>query len=169
MVEEGDQILSSSSSYQDISFSIMGGGAFSLALAKVLSYKGIKTSLLVRDQKVADEINEKRFHPKYLTNCEVPKTMWATANPQLCLHNANFVIHAVPMQSSREFLEINKKFIPDSAPILSVTKGVEQTTFCLMNDVIAETLGKDKVRLSVELRGLQLYTMTTVFNTAWFM
>ena len=131
-------------SFQDIQFSIMGGGAFSLALAKVLSYKGIKSTLLVRDQKVADEINEKRFHPKYLTDCEVPKTMWATSDPEACLKDANYVIHAVPMQASREFLEKNKQYIPHNAPILSVTKGVEQITFQLMNDIIEETLGVDK-------------------------
>jgi glycerol-3-phosphate dehydrogenase (NAD+) len=131
-------------SYRDIRFCIMGGGAFSLALAKVLSYKKIETRLLVRDQKVADYINENNHHPKYLSECPTPKTMWATSDPSTALFNCTYVVHAVPMQQSRAFLEKNKKYIPEKAPILSVTKGVEQTTFALMNDIIVETLGEDK-------------------------
>ena len=54
-------------SYEDVTFGIMGGGAFSLALAKVLSYKNIKSRLLVRDPEVAEQINENRYHPKFVS------------------------------------------------------------------------------------------------------
>lgn len=48
------------------------------------------------------------------------------------------------MQSSRVFLNEIKPHLPPNAPILSVTKGVEQTTFCLMNDIIQEVLGSER-------------------------
>ena len=48
------------------------------------------------------------------------------------------------MQSSRAFLADMKPYLPPEAPILSVTKGVEQSTFCLMNDVIQQTLGAER-------------------------
>ena len=48
------------------------------------------------------------------------------------------------MQSSRQFLTDMKQYLPPDAPILSVTKGVEQSTFCLMNDVIQQTLGTER-------------------------
>ena len=48
------------------------------------------------------------------------------------------------MQSSRQFLSDMKQYLPPEAPILSVTKGVEQSTFCLMNDVIQQTLGTER-------------------------
>ena len=60
------------------------------------------------------------------------------------MKNAHYVVHAVPMQQSRGFLNSVKEHIPPDVPILSVTKGVEQGTFSLMNDVIVETLGEDK-------------------------
>jgi len=129
--------------YSEIKFAILGGGAFSLALAKVLSYKNITSSLLVRNQTVADHINEHHRHPKYLSDCPLPLQLWATADPTVALKDADFVVHAVPMQESRKFLTAMKQFLPPNAPILSVTKGVEQTTFCLMNDVILETLGPE--------------------------
>ena len=84
MQAEGDNIYTGVpgiASYGDVKFTIMGGGAFSLALAKVLSYKDIKTSLLVRDPNVAERINIDRYHPKYLTDCKVPDTVYATSDP----------------------------------------------------------------------------------------
>lgn len=130
-------------SYGDLRFSILGGGAFSLAIAKVLSYKNISTVMLVRNQTVADHINEFHFHPKYLVDSKLPKQLWATSDPKEALKDVSYVIHAVPMQKSRAFLQSIKEFIPVNVPILSVTKGVEQTTFCLMNDIIVQTLGED--------------------------
>ena len=132
------------SAYGDIKFAILGGGAFSLALAQVLSYKNITSNLLVRNQTVADHINEHHFHPKYLPDCPLPTQLFATADPVIALKDVNYIIHAVPMQQSRKFLEYINPFLPPDAPVLSVTKGVEQTTFCLMNDVISQTLGEER-------------------------
>lgn len=84
MQAEGENIytgLPGVAAYADVKFTIMGGGAFSLALAKVLSYKNINTSLLVRDPAVAEHINTERYHPKYLTDCKVPDCMHATSDP----------------------------------------------------------------------------------------
>lgn len=134
----------SSRAYDGVQFAILGGGAFSLALAKVISYKNISSTLLVRNQTVADFINQNHFHPKYLSDCTLPHQMWATADPALALSNATHIVHAVPMQQSRKFLEEVREYFPESASILSVTKGVEQSTFCLMNDVIVQTLGEHR-------------------------
>lgn len=127
--------------YSNIKFSILGGGAFSLALAKVLSYKNISCTMLVRNDTVAQYINEKHFHPKYLTESKLPLQLWATTDPALALQDTKYIIHAVPMQQSRKFLETIKQHIPPKVPILSVTKGVEIGTFSLMSDIFNETIG----------------------------
>lgn len=130
--------------YQNQRFAILGGGAFSLALSKVLSYKNISSNLLVRNQSVADYINTNRYHPKYLTNSLLPRQLWATSDPEAALRNVSYIVHAVPMQQSRSFLKSIKHLIDPKTPILSVTKGVELSTFCLMNELIVETLGEDQ-------------------------
>jgi len=141
MTEEG---VTQFNPYENTRFTIMGGGAFSLALAKVLSYKNIKSTLLVRQQEVADHINTNHRHPKYLSDLDTPSTMWATSDPIKALEGATYVVHAVPMQQSRKFLEGIRPHLPKDAPVLSVTKGVEQNTFALMNDIILETLGPER-------------------------
>ena len=129
--------------YSHIKFSILGGGAFSLAMARVLSYKNISCNLLVRSESVAQYINENHYHPKYLTDSLLPSQLRATSDPATALNGTNYIIHAVPMQQSREFLGSIKHLIRPKIPILSVTKGVELGTFSLMYDVLNETIGSN--------------------------
>ena len=129
--------------FSHIKFSILGGGAFSLAMARVLSYKNISCNLLVRSESVAQYINENHYHPKYLTDSLLPSQLRATSDPAIALNGTNYIIHAVPMQQSREFLGSIKHLILPKVPILSVTKGVELGTFSLMNDIFNETIGSN--------------------------
>jgi glycerol-3-phosphate dehydrogenase (NAD+) len=111
-----------------IKFSILGGGAFSLALAQVLSHKNITSTMLVRTEDVANHINTYHKHPKYLPGSTLPNQLCATCDPEIALKNADYIIHAVPMQQSRAFLTKMKPYFSRNIPILSVTKGVEQGT-----------------------------------------
>lgn len=139
-----EAIRSTELSSSHLKFTICGGGAFSLAIAKVLSYKNISISMLVRNQTVADHINEFHYHPKYLTDCLLPSQLWATSDPAMALADADYIVLAVPCQESRKFLTGIKELLPPKAAIMSVTKGVEEGTFCLMNDIITETLGTER-------------------------
>jgi glycerol-3-phosphate dehydrogenase len=139
-----EAIRSTELSSSELKFTIMGGGAFSLAMSKILGDKNISISMLVRNQTVADCINENHFHPKYLSDCPLPTQLFATSDAELALKDADYIIHAVPCQQSRKFLTSVKQFMPPNAPIMSVTKGVEEGTFCLMNDIITETLGTER-------------------------
>jgi len=124
-------------------FAIIGGGAFSLALAKVLSHKNIESKLLVRNETVAHYINQHRHHPKYLAQFMLPNVVSATHDPIQAFKDVNYIIHCIPMQSSRSYLDSIKHLIPAHLPIISATKGVEQNTHSLMSQVLAETVGNE--------------------------
>jgi glycerol-3-phosphate dehydrogenase (NAD+) len=130
-----------SSRYDNLRFTILGGGSFSLALAKVLSDKSISCKLLVRNESFAEIINKNHYHPKYLSSYTLSSKITACTDPSEALAHCDYVIHAIPMQSSRSFLQNIKNHIKPEVPILSVTKGIEQKTFCLMNEILAETFG----------------------------
>ena len=63
----------------------------------------------MRDSEVAKQINENRYHPKYLTDCKIPETTWATADPKEALMDVDYIVHAVPMQQSRNFPLVSKR------------------------------------------------------------
>lgn len=135
--------IASADRYKYQKVAILGGGAFSLAMAKVLSYKNISMKMLVRNESVAEHINTHRLHPKYLSDLMLPEQLLATVDIDEALLDATLIIHAVPMQQSRKFLIGIKDKLPKGVPIMSVTKGVEQETFSLMSDIIVETLGSE--------------------------
>jgi len=122
----------------------MGGGNFGLALASVLGRKGIPVTLLVRSEEIASELNDHHRHPRYMSDITLPTSIRATADPQTALSDATYVVHSVPVQYSRSFLEDVKEYIPKGVPVLSASKGIETTSLGFMADILRETLGDER-------------------------
>lgn len=127
-----------------VRIAVMGGGNFGLAMASICSRKGYPTTILVRDEQIAMGINTQHRHPRYMQGVELPHRLRATSDPKECLPDATYIIHAVPCQYSRAFLEGVKKYIPPGAPILSVSKGIETTSLGFMADLLKDVLGEDR-------------------------
>ena len=127
-----------------VRITVMGGGNFGLALATVCARNGIPTTLLVRNKEIADFINTKHQHPRYMQNITFPSRIRATSNPKECFSDATYIIHAVPCQYSREFLTSVAEYIPPSTPVLSVSKGIETTSLGFMADILKECLGEER-------------------------
>lgn len=127
-----------------VRMAVIGGGNFALALATVAARQNIPTTLLLRDQATADKINSEHRHPRYMTDISLPKNVRATADPESALGDATYIIHAVPVQFSREFLEKVKDYIPVGVPVLSASKGIETTNLGFMVDILKDCLGKDR-------------------------
>eukprot|EP00978_Attheya_sp_CCMP212_P045594 scaffold352502_cov61-Attheya_sp.AAC.1 len=123
---------------------VMGGGNFGLALATVLGRKAIPTTILVRSQEVADSLNANHRHPRYMSDLDLPTCIFATADPATALSDATYIIHAVPVQFSREFLMDVKDYVPTSVPVLSASKGIETSSLGFMADILKDCLGEDR-------------------------
>jgi len=90
-----------------------------------------------RDARIlADEINETSRNGDYLPGVDLPKTLTATSNLQAALVNATQVYIAIPSQSLRETLGEWKELIPENATVISLMKGLEQSTGARMSEVI---------------------------------
>lgn len=123
---------------------VMGGGNFGLALATVCARQGIPTTLLVRSEEIADAINKEHHHPRYMKDLQLPTKIRATKDPEVALPDATYIIHAVPVQYSRDFLKSVKKFIAPTTPVMSVSKGIETSSLGFMADILKEELGEDR-------------------------
>ena len=97
-----------------VRIAVVGGGNFGLALASVCARKGIPTTLLVRTEDVADSINYHHIHPRYMSDIVLPQKIRATTSAQNALSDATYIIHAVPVQYSRDFLNsVRNSFLPE--------------------------------------------------------
>jgi glycerol-3-phosphate dehydrogenase (NAD+) len=138
------QMKSSTPPPYPVRVAVMGGGNFGLAIASLCARQGIPTTLLVRSEEVAEEINTNHTHPRYMTGLPLSPKVRATTKPEECLPDATYIIHAVPCQYSRKFLEGVKDYIPTGTPVLSVSKGIETTSLGFMADVLRDVLGEER-------------------------
>lgn len=127
-----------------VRIAVMGGGNFGLALASVTARKGIPTTILVRSQKVADKINWEHYHPSYMSDFQLPVRLRATTDPAECLPDATYIVHAVPVQYSRDFLTSVSQYIPPATPVISGSKGIEISTLGFMADILTDCLGRER-------------------------
>jgi len=127
-----------------IRIAVMGGGNFGLAMGSICARQGLPTTILVRDEEIAKSINRDHKHPRYMSDVKLPSRLRATADPNECLPDATYIIHAVPCQYSRKFLESVASYIPSQTPILSVSKGIETSSMGFMADVIKDVLGDQR-------------------------
>ena len=123
---------------------VLGGGNFGLALSTVLGRRGIPVTLLVRSTEVAETINTNHTHPRYMSDITLPTAICATTDPQTALSDATYIIHAVPVQFTRQFLNSIKDYIPSNTPILSASKGIETSSLGFMADILKECLGTER-------------------------
>lgn len=127
-----------------VRIAVMGGGNFGLAMASICARKGYPTTVLVRSEDIAEAINTNHTHPRYMQGLQLNPRLRATTKPEECLPDATYIIHAVPCQYSRIFLEGVKDNIPTGTPILSVSKGIETSSLGFMKDVLKAVLGEDR-------------------------
>jgi len=81
----------------------MGGGSFGTAMATLLARNAphLDVVMLLRKQDACDAINLSHRNLKYLPKYELPENVRATLDPAEALTGADFIIHAVPVQSSK--------------------------------------------------------------------
>jgi hypothetical protein len=128
----------------EVSVAVYGGGSFGTAMACVLGRKGVKTTLIVRKPEVVEQINTKHINPYYQSDLLLPESVFATLDPGPAFEDADFIFHAVPMQYSRAALEKVAHLVPEGVPVVSLSKGIETSTLCLMSEVLPQCLGTDR-------------------------
>lgn len=120
--------------------SVIGGGSWGTAFARLLSRAGIETGIVCRRQDQADAINLTHRNPDYLREIELPDTLFAATFTSNSLAGADLVVIAIPSRAYREVLQLVAGEINPDAAVLSLTKGLEPGTLKRFSQVLAEEL-----------------------------
>jgi len=120
---------------------VIGAGAWGTALAKVLGDKGYPVRLWTRQEEHARDIARDRENVRYLPSARLPSTVYPTSSLGEALAGARFAVLVVPSHALRETLVAAAPAIPSDAVLVSATKGIENGTLMLMNEVIEDVLG----------------------------
>jgi glycerol-3-phosphate dehydrogenase (NAD(P)+) len=124
---------------------IIGAGSWGTALACVLSPGG-ETYVWSRDPGQVAAMEATRHNPRYLTDIEIPKGVYFTADLADAVYKVPIVIMAVPakamLTTTRALSGILRTQKGEEPPmVLSAAKGLDPESGRLMSQVLTETLG----------------------------
>ena len=101
---------------------VLGSGGWGTALAMLLEQNRHTVTLWSHDPKKAEQLKLKRENP-LLSGVQLPVELQIT-NDLNCLRNAELVVFASPSFALRAVAKEAAPYLPDGAPLLSVTKGI---------------------------------------------
>jgi glycerol-3-phosphate dehydrogenase (NAD(P)+) len=116
---------------------VLGAGMWGTTMARLLAAR-TPTVLWARRPELAAHLNRRHRNRDYLPAITLPDSLRATASLEEALGGADVVVMAVPSHGFREILMAAKPSLPASAPVVTLTKGVEQGTLMRMTQVVAE-------------------------------
>lgn len=132
---------------------VLGAGSWGTALAKLLAENGHRVRLWARRREQADAINDARENETYLPGFSLPANLRATSDLSATLDGASLVLSVVPTHGLRNVLIEAAPLLPEGAPILSCTKGIENSTLMLVSQIFEELLPKERHHLLTYLAG----------------
>lgn len=127
---------------------VLGAGSWGTTFAKLLADGGASVKLWARRPELAREITEARRNTDYLPGITLPQ-IEASSDLAAVVTGAQQVFLSVPSQSLRDNLVGIAGLVADDAILVSLMKGVEQSTRVRMSEVIEQQLGIPTDRVAV--------------------
>lgn len=123
---------------------VVGAGSWGTTVAALTSHNAT-TTLWARRPQLADEINSTHINSAYLPDASLPESLRADSDLARALAGADVVAMAVPSLGFRSVIDEVSKHIGDRVPIVSLSKGLEQSTFKRMSEVIADVMPSNPI------------------------
>ena len=131
---------------------VLGAGSWGTALAKLLADKGYHVRLWARREEEARVIEAMHENTTYLPGFKLPGTLTATHDMHHALAGVTMIVSVVPSHGLRAMLTENAKHFP-KVPIVSASKGIENSTLMLVSEIFEDLLPKSDHHLLTYLSG----------------
>jgi glycerol-3-phosphate dehydrogenase (NAD(P)+) len=120
---------------------ILGNGGFGTAMAMTLERVGHTVSMWGHDSVYTETIAVSRANPRYLSGITLPDAIRISSDAASVLDSAEVILVAVPTQHIRAVLTGMTASLALDAPVVSLAKGLEQSTGQRPSQIIASVLG----------------------------
>lgn len=119
--------------------SVLGDGGWGTTLAILLRKKGYIVTLWSAFEAYAKILDRTRKNPNFLKGVNIPDDIRITSDISQALDTSLLVV-ATPSEYLRSVLNRSVNYYDKSVPVLSVVKGIEDSTLCRMSEVISDVL-----------------------------
>lgn len=120
---------------------VVGAGGWGTAVAVVLAKKGIGVDLWARRREQCESIAATRENADYLPGVVLPANIDVTNDLAKAVSGRPFVILATPAKAIRETITAVAPYLKGEPIIISLSKGLEQSTYLRCSQVVAEVAG----------------------------
>ncbi len=124
---------------------VLGGGSFGTVIANIIAHNGHETRLWMRDAGQADIINHEHENPVYLPGYRLHGNLHALLDLEQAAEGVDLILVAVPSAGFRIVVRQIAPHVEANAILVSLTKGIEARTFCLMSQILQQELPQARV------------------------
>jgi glycerol-3-phosphate dehydrogenase (NAD(P)+) len=126
---------------------VVGSGAWGTTMAILLARRE-RVVLVCRSVDTADRLSDARSNESRLPGVAFPATLEVTADPSVVSGADDLVAFAVPSAHLRSMASRVSPFVPSTADLLSLVKGLERGTLLRMSQVLGEETGAAAGRIA---------------------
>jgi glycerol-3-phosphate dehydrogenase (NAD(P)+) len=119
---------------------VVGTGGVGTLCALLLARNGLNVTLWGRSESHIADLERDRENRRHLPGFHFPDGVLATHNPDRAFHGAELLVSAVPCQFLRSVWTRLRDAVPESVPIVSMTKGIELGTRLRPTRIISELI-----------------------------
>ena len=125
---------------------VLGSGAMATACAILLAeHEGQLVTMWGRNAERSDQIQKSRENKRLLPGVPLSDQITVTADIERALIDTDYLVAAIPCQFLRSSLIEIKPYLKQNRPVISVIKGIENSTFMRPSEIVAEVLGNRAV------------------------
>ncbi|MEA3502832.1 MAG: NAD(P)H-dependent glycerol-3-phosphate dehydrogenase, partial [Actinomycetota bacterium] len=117
---------------------VVGAGSWGTTVASMLAPK-VNTVLWARRPELAEHVNG-GSNPDYLPGFDLPQELSATTDIGSAVDGADAIVMSVPSHGFRAVIEQASSAIDPETPILSLAKGIEESSLMRMTEVVSDVL-----------------------------
>ncbi|MCH2347901.1 MAG: NAD(P)H-dependent glycerol-3-phosphate dehydrogenase [Pseudomonadales bacterium] len=122
--------------------SVVGGGSFGTVIANIIALNGHNVRFWMRSEEMVNEVNATHENSQYLPGYKLNNRVVATENMATAVGDSEVIFVAVPSSSFRGVVKNGVLHSPETAILVSTTKGIEVDSFVLMSQILVEEAPK---------------------------
>ena len=115
---------------------VLGGGGWAIALAKVLYENGHRVTLWSALEKEVNSLSKDRENKICLPGIHIPEEIEISGDLEYAVKGSEMIVMAVASSFVRSTSARLKDIVPEGQIIVDVAKGIEDKTFYIMEDEI---------------------------------
>jgi glycerol-3-phosphate dehydrogenase (NAD(P)+) len=123
---------------------VIGAGGWGTALSILLAAKGLPVRLWVREAAVWEELEKNRVNTVFLPGFTLPAGVTFHRRLDEAMASSEMAFIAVPSRFCRRLYQELAPWVTPQSVIVSLTKGIEETSLLRMSEVMEEIFAPDR-------------------------